>query len=470
MSNRYSAKQATDAIASLDLDALSPKEIEASLKDIISQLDTTPFNTSNSATTVLYSGTSVEDIKDNPKFRVLDNTEAYKFLMEIEDNRPLMNALEKAYGEKPDFRDWTSKAGIFIGGDDRVTPRVGGAWDWVSANFVYDAQGNVVTKVGEGAGVNRVFFGTEIPGAKANPNITHIDHVEKQALFKELEALGDPQHQLNHFKTITFTREEVFNVIRSAQMEQLTKKEGNIFQNNVTQEDEQQDLIKEQGQHSFSPYDTYETNFIYNLLFCDTASLFYPKEDKEFTDWHKTLFQNPTKEDVLNLANDENSESRVRALAYNWLRENGYEVTDNILLGVIIEVSLENGLDTLAVFKDTGIRYISHGGSMVYVEQMNDDDKIVVLAKEFINISNVLYKDLKLNMQERYAPPVNFGVKVTFLTSKGLSCFSTTMNELNSYRTTSTFLNKATEILIYVTGCNNKSNAQSSHSGNKTLL
>ena len=214
MSNRYSAKQATDAIASLDLDALSPKEIEASLKNIISQLDTTPFNTSNSATTVLYSGTSVEDIKDNPKFRVLDNTEAYKFLMGIEDNRPLMNALEKAYGEKPDFRDWTSKAGIFIGGDDRVTPRVGGAWDWVSANFVQEAQGNVVTKVGEGAGVNRVFFGTEIPGAKANPNITHIDHVEKDTLFKELDALGDPQHQLNHFKTITYTREEVFNILQ----------------------------------------------------------------------------------------------------------------------------------------------------------------------------------------------------------------------------------------------------------------
>jgi len=57
--------------------------------------------------------------------------------------------------------------------------------------------------IGESESVDRTFFQTEIPTAKANPNITHIDHVggdchrtDKQTLFKALEALGDPQHHM----------------------------------------------------------------------------------------------------------------------------------------------------------------------------------------------------------------------------------------------------------------------------------
>ena len=57
--------------------------------------------------------------------------------------------------------------------------------------------------IGESESVDRTFFQTEIPGAKANPNITHIDGVggdchrtDKQTLFKALEALGDPQHHM----------------------------------------------------------------------------------------------------------------------------------------------------------------------------------------------------------------------------------------------------------------------------------
>ena len=187
----YTAEQATDAIANLDLNALSPKQIEQELKSIINQLDTTPLNTTNSATTVLYSDASVDDIVNNPNFRLLNNTEAYNFLdrKALEENKPLIDALEKIHGEEPNFRNWTSQAGIFIGGDDSIFPREKGAWDTISANFVHGAEGNVITNIGENAGANGIFMQTELPAVRENPKVTHIDGIEKQALFNKLENL-----------------------------------------------------------------------------------------------------------------------------------------------------------------------------------------------------------------------------------------------------------------------------------------
>ena len=187
----YTAEQATDAIANLDLNTLSPKQIEEALKSIINQLDTTPLNTTNSATTVLYSGASVDGIVDNPDFRLLNNTEAYKFLDydSLVDNKPLIKALTKIHGETPDFKNWTSQAGIFIGGDDSIFPRDKGAWDTISANFAKGAEGNVITNIGENAGANGIFMQTELPAVRENDKITHMDGIEKQTLFNKLDNL-----------------------------------------------------------------------------------------------------------------------------------------------------------------------------------------------------------------------------------------------------------------------------------------
>jgi len=122
------------------------------------------------------------------------------------------------YPAHPDFKmgeDLREVLAIEFGGNplDYETPSPsntyvnqthGGAWDTVSANFISETKGEVVTLAGDTASVKRIFFETEIPAAKANPNITHIDHVggdchrtDKQTLFKALEALGDPQHQIS---------------------------------------------------------------------------------------------------------------------------------------------------------------------------------------------------------------------------------------------------------------------------------
>jgi hypothetical protein len=61
----YTAQQATDAIAALDLDNLTASQIENELKSIISQLSVeqkAEYGVSSNAKTVLYSGYDVSRI------------------------------------------------------------------------------------------------------------------------------------------------------------------------------------------------------------------------------------------------------------------------------------------------------------------------------------------------------------------------------------------------------------------------
>lgn len=74
------------------------------------------------------------------------------------------------------------------------------------------------------------------------------------------------------------------------------------------------------------------------------------------------------------IAGDASAESRVRALA--WRRLSGLSGVPGAslrpgeppLLGVIVEVGLEEGLDVLAAYADGGVRYVNHAGGATIAE------------------------------------------------------------------------------------------------------
>ena len=123
------------------------------------------------------------------------------------------------------------------------------------------------------------------------------------------------------------------------------------------------------GQATDGPYPDQSANVIYQLLFCDRPDLFKEHHRGNLQEPWSILFDpNADAAALTKIAEDEQQESRVRTLAFNALRLAGQAVPPQQYLGTIIEVSLPEGLDTMAVFADGGARYINHSGKVIVVE------------------------------------------------------------------------------------------------------
>ena len=124
----------------------------------------------------------------NSEVRLLDNSEAARFL-DISDkygqaNYSLLDALKQVFGDDPN--KYGTKANQFLYGEIVDGVRVpNGAWDIVSARFVENTVGPVVTLTG-GADPQRVFAQTELPRLLENRKVTTIDGLPRTAL----EPLG----------------------------------------------------------------------------------------------------------------------------------------------------------------------------------------------------------------------------------------------------------------------------------------
>jgi hypothetical protein len=171
-------------------------------------------------------------------------------------------------------------------------------------------------------------------------------------------------------------------------------------------------------QDFYKPYAEPDLNFLYNLLFCDDISLF--KNDDTVKGeglWPTLLADKPDVTALRNIAEDEAYEGRVRAIAFNRLRASGQEVPAKIILGVIVEVPLEAGLDVLAAFSEGGVRYLNQSGKVAVFE--GPGNPVEELAKELIAVSQPVVNEIGPWEKDRLQPPQS-GVRMTFLVSDGL--------------------------------------------------
>jgi hypothetical protein len=163
-----------------------------------------------------------------------------------------------------------------------------------------------------------------------------------------------------------------------------------------------------------APYAREDLNLVYNLLFCDDASLFKTTDDAT-----RSLFVDGTEPKVVRaIADDRDEESRVRMLAYNWLHENAQPVPPKETLGVVIEVPLEQGLDVLAAYADGTVRYINHMGSISVYE--SHPAEIAAQAKEIVATAQSMVIQQPAGTRRRQAPPTLGDVRLTALVSDGL--------------------------------------------------
>jgi hypothetical protein len=169
---------------------------------------------------------------------------------------------------------------------------------------------------------------------------------------------------------------------------------------------------------SYAPYADEATNALYNLLFCDLVDAFRPSRDHEPAPWQRTLFRDPPDPAAWTvLAADETGDSRVRALACARLRAAGHPVPPRLLLGVVVEVGLDPGLDTLAAYRDRGVRYLHHSGRMSIVE--GADTPLQPAVDALLAASATLVQRLEPSRVPRRPPPVRGSLRVTFIASEG---------------------------------------------------
>ncbi|MBL8515984.1 MAG: hypothetical protein JNM76_03350 [Betaproteobacteria bacterium] len=194
------------------------------------------------------------------------------------------------------------------------------------------------------------------------------------------------------------------------------------------------------------PYAEEHINFLYNLLFCDNVALFRSTStDGESDLWKSLLAEQPDLDKLEKIARNENEEGRTRAIAFSRLRAAGKQVPSKQLLGLIVEVPQDKGLDVLAAFSDGGVRYLNQSGKVLIYEAPGHP--VELLAKELIVVAQPVVNKLGAWEKERLPPPRRGYVRLTFLASDGLYFGEGPLNAMDKDPMGGPILAKATQLL-----------------------
>jgi len=200
---------------------------------------------------------------------------------------------------------------------------------------------------------------------------------------------------------------------------------------------------------SSDPYKDEAINKIYNLLFCDNLDLYkQSSKSPDIYPWDILFADSSSSDDLQKIINDSTTESRMKILAYNKLAASGKKIDKKDLLGVIVEVGLDNGLDVVASFKDGTARYINYTGKII-IWETTDEKSNALTAELFRNSENVV-KQIGPWDKPRRPAPTKGNVRITFLVSDGLYFGEAPMKVLFSDPLASPALNSAMALMQYM--------------------
>jgi hypothetical protein len=203
-------------------------------------------------------------------------------------------------------------------------------------------------------------------------------------------------------------------------------------------------------QTTTDPYKDSATNLIYNLLFCDNLELFKANIHKPYRYPFDILFSESSSiADFQKIINDSNLDSRLKVLAYNRQLSKGHKPKEKKLLGVIIEVGLDDGLDVLASFSDGTARYINQTGKMIIWEK--GDDTSNKLTQDLFTKSQEIVKQIGPWDKARLPHPSKGTARITFLVSDGLYFGEGPIDVIFNDPFARSTLTSGTELMKYIT-------------------
>lgn len=200
---------------------------------------------------------------------------------------------------------------------------------------------------------------------------------------------------------------------------------------------------------STDPYKKSSVNHIYNLLFCDDLEL-YKFEGQENVYPFDLLFSTScTMSDLQRIIEDENLESRTKILAYNKQVLLGHQINQKELLGIIVEIGMDEGLDVLASYADGSARYINHSEKILIWEK--PDEESMRIKEEFFKNGMNIVNQIGPWDKDRRPHPKRGNARITFLVSDGFYFGEGPIDELFSDPFSSQALNNAAEFMGYIT-------------------
>lgn len=176
------------------------------------------------------------------------------------------------------------------------------------------------------------------------------------------------------------------------------------------------------------PYGDAATHHLYHALFADEVERLAGPTGPLRPAWARTLAApQPDPAALRALAGAPDTESRVAALAWRRLQALGHEVPRRQLLGVVIEVPLESGLDTLAAYADGSVRFIHGSGHATLVE--GPEPTLMPLVQRLLAASQAVVDRIGPSDRPRGEPPQR-NVRLNFIVSDGLYFGEGPMNVL----------------------------------------
>jgi hypothetical protein len=116
-----------------------------------------------------------------------------------------------------------------------------------------------------------------------------------------------------------------------------------------------------------------------------------------------------------------NLESRQHLQIWHFLRQLGVQPKDveaNRVHGVVLEVHLPGGLDTLAAYADRSARYINHGGRLIVWETR--DEAIDRVIDKVIQVGQLVAEAIGPWEEARPPAPAKGDARLSMLTPSGL--------------------------------------------------
>ena len=201
----------------------------------------------------------------------------------------------------------------------------------------------------------------------------------------------------------------------------------------------------------YNPYKDSATNMIYNLLFCDNLALYRANTQSSQSYPFDILFsETSTSADLQKIVDDATTDPRLKMLAYNKQMAMGHKPNRKELLGVIVELGLDKGLDVLASFKNGTARYINQTGK-VLIWETTEDVTVRGLTNDLFSKSMDIVNQIGPWDKPRKPHPAKGFMRLSFLVSDGLYFGEAQMDTLFNDKLAGPALSVATSLMQYLT-------------------